>query len=304
MKAVQFSEFGGPEKLQVIDIPTPKVSKGRILVRVKAAGLNPGESMIREGLFEDFFPTKLPCGEGSDFAGIIQQIGEGAMGFAVGDEVVGYTDKRASHAEYVVADVDKLIHKPKKVSWEVGGSLYVSGNTAVASVTAVDIGGGETIVVAGAAGSVGSIASQLALLRGARVIGIADQPYHEWLRVRGVEPVDYHGDVIAEIRKLTSTIDAFIDTVGGGYVRLAVKLGVRPERINTTIDFQAARAYGAQSQGSTDANGKNSLKKLLKHIERDELEVPVARTFSINKVQDAYEYMEHKHELGKVVLNI
>ena len=304
MKAVRFNEFGGPEKLHIVEVPMPKVSKGKILVRVKAAGLNPGESMIREGLFEDFFPTKLPCGEGSDFAGIVQQIGEDVVSFAIGEEVVGYTDNRASHAEFVLADADKLVHKPKDISWEVGGSLYVAGNTAIASVEAVDVKAGDVVVITGASGSVGSIACQLALLRGARVVGIADQRYHKWLQARGVETVDYHGDVKSELQKLPNTIDAFIDTVGNGYVKIAVDLGVNPYRINTTIDFQAAQAYGVQSKGSTGANGKHSLQTLLQYIDRNELQVPIARTFSIDQVAEAYKYMEQKHELGKVVLNV
>jgi NADPH:quinone reductase-like Zn-dependent oxidoreductase len=155
MKAVRFSEFGGPEKLQIVDLPQPTVGRGKVLVRVKAAGLNPGESMIRQGLFEDFFPTKLPCGEGSDFAGIVQELGQGAVNFKLGDEVVGYTNNRASHAEFVLADVGKLTPKPKSVSWEIAGSLFVSGNTAVASVKAVGVKPGDTVAIAGAAGGVG-----------------------------------------------------------------------------------------------------------------------------------------------------
>lgn len=302
MKAVQFREFGGLEKLHVVEVPTPKVRRGKVLVRVKAAGLNPGESMIREGLFEDFFPTKFPCGEGSDFAGIVQELGQGVADFKLGDEVVGYTDNRASHAELVVADVDKLTLKPKSVSWEVAGSLFVAGNTAVASVEAVGVRPGNTVVIAGAAGGVGAIASQLAVIQGAHVIGIASENYHEWLRTRGITPVDYHGDTAAQIRRLAGVIDAFIDTVGDGYVELALELGVSPERINTTIDFQAAHTYHAQSKGAADANSKQSLRTLLRHIDEGRIEVPIARTFSIDQIQDAYVSMEEKHMLGKTVI--
>jgi NADPH:quinone reductase-like Zn-dependent oxidoreductase len=302
MKVVQFSEFGGPEKLQVVELPQPTVGRGEVLVRVKAAGLNPGESMIRQGLFEDFFPTKLPCGEGSDFAGIVQELGQGVTDFKMGDEVVGYTDHRASHAEFVVADVDKLKLKPKSVSWEVGGSLFVAGNTAIASVEAVSMKSSDTLVVAGAAGGVGAIASQLAVIRGAHVIGIASENYHGWLHAHGVIPVDYHGDTAAQIRRLVDVVNAFIDTVGDGYVDLALELGVSPERINTTIDFQAVHRYHVQSKGSTDANGKQSLDTLLRHIDEGELEIPIARTFSIDQIREAYVYMEGKHKLGKTVI--
>jgi NADPH:quinone reductase-like Zn-dependent oxidoreductase len=302
MKAVRFSEFGGPEKLQIVDLPQPTVGRGKVLVRVKAAGLNPGESMIRQGLFEDFFPTKLPCGEGSDFAGIVQELGQGAVNFKLGDEVVGYTNNRASHAEFVLADVGKLTPKPKSVSWEIAGSLFVSGNTAVASVKAVGVKPGDTVAIAGAAGGVGGIASQLAVIRGAHVIGIADKNCHEWLRANGITPVDYHGDIAAEIRRLASVIDAFIDTVGDGYVELALELGVSPARINTTIDFEAAHTYHAQSKGSADANGKQSLQTILRYIDEGRLAVPIAQTFSIDQVRDAYIYMEKKHELGKTVI--
>jgi len=258
--------------------------------------------MIRQGLLEDFFPTKLPCGEGSDFAGIVQELGQGLTDFKLGDEVVGYTDNRASHAEFVLADVDKLTLKPKGVSWEVGGSLFVAGNTAIASVEAVGMKSGDTVVIAGAAGGVGAIASQLAVIRGAHVIGIASENYHEWLYAHGITPVDYHGDTATQIRRLADVVDAFIDTVGDGYVELALELGVSPERINTTIDFQAAHRYQAQSKGSADANGKQTLQTLLRYIDEGELEVPIARTFSIDRVRDAYIYMEEEHELGKTAI--
>jgi NADPH:quinone reductase-like Zn-dependent oxidoreductase len=114
--------------------------------------------------------------------------------------------------------------------------------------------------------------------------------------------VDYHGDIAAEIRRLASVIDAFIDTVGDGYVELALELGVSPARINTTIDFEAAHTYHAQSKGSADANGKQSLQTILRYIDEGRLAVPIAQTFSIDQVRDAYIYMEKKHELGKTVI--
>ena len=171
-------------------------------------------------------------------------------GFAVGDEVLGFTHRRASHAEFVVVDDVALTSRPDGLPWEVAGSLYVAGTTAYATVFAVDPGRGDTVVVSGAAGGVGSLAVQLATRRGAAVIGLASEPNHAWLRSHGVVPVEYGEGVAERIRHASGgRVDAFIDTFGDGYVELAVELGVQPQRINTIKDWQAAARVGARTYG-------------------------------------------------------
>ncbi|HVO22981.1 MAG TPA: alcohol dehydrogenase catalytic domain-containing protein, partial [Candidatus Margulisiibacteriota bacterium] len=130
MKAVRFDQYGGIDVLRVADVPVPEPGHGEVLVKVKAASINPGEAKIREGWFHAIFPATFPSGEGSDLAGIVAKIGPGVQGFAAGDEVIGFTDRRASHAEYVRVEMQNLTAKPAMVSWEVAGSLAIAGSTA------------------------------------------------------------------------------------------------------------------------------------------------------------------------------
>src|SRR5271156_3298828 len=152
--AVRFDHYGGPEVLQVADVPRPRLGAGQVLVRVKAAGINPGEAKIREGALHARWPATFPSGQGSDLAGVVDELGDGMTGIAVGDEVIGFTNSRASQAELVVVDAADLTPRPPGVSWEVAGSLFVAGTTAYATVRAVSAGPGDTVVVAGAAGGV------------------------------------------------------------------------------------------------------------------------------------------------------
>jgi NADPH:quinone reductase-like Zn-dependent oxidoreductase len=300
MKAVRFDRYGGIEVLQVADVPTPEPSRGEALVKVKAASINPGEAKIREGLLHAMWPATFPSGEGSDLAGIVTKVGPGVESFAVGDEVIGFADRRASHAEYVVVEAKNLTIKPAKVPWEVAGSLAIAGSTAYASVRAVSLTRGDTVAVSAAAGGVGSIAVQLATRAGAKVIGIASPANHEWLAAHGVKPEAYGADLAGRLRE--ARIDAFIDTHGGGYVKLAVDLGVSRERIDTIIDFAAAREYGAKTDGSSAALNASVLGELATLIASGDLEVPIAATFPLTDVRAAFSLLEEGHIRGKIVL--
>jgi len=166
-KAVQFDSYGGVDVLEVRQVPRPVPQAGEVLVAVKAAGINPSEAVIRSGALADQFPATFPSGQGSDLAGVVAELGSGASDFAVGDEVIGFSMRRSSHAEYVTVPAEQLTAKPSEVSWEVAGSLFVAGATAYAAVAAVRLLPGETVAIAGAAGGVGSIAVQLARRAGA-----------------------------------------------------------------------------------------------------------------------------------------
>ena len=187
-KAVRFNEYGGIDVLKVEDVALPEPAEGQVLVRVKAAGINPGEAGIRTGALHDLYPATFPSGEGSDLAGVVAKPGPGVEGYAAGDEVIGWTDNRASHAEFVLVEAEHLTAKPEGVPWEVAGSLFVAGSTAWAAVRAVDLKPGDTVAVSGAAGGVGSLAVQLAKRTGAEVIGIAGPANHDWLIGHGVSP--------------------------------------------------------------------------------------------------------------------
>src|SRR5690349_4381662 len=197
--AVQFDDYGGVEVLEVRDVPRPEPGTDEVLVAVRAAGINIGEAKIRSGLVREIFPATFPSGEGSDLAGAVEEIGAGVSGIAVGDEVIGYTDNRASHAEYVLVEAGNLTAKPAEVPWEVAGALFVAGATGVATVRAVNPTAGEALVIAGAGGGVGVFAVQLAVRTGARVIALASERHHAWLRERGAVPVVYGDGVGARI---------------------------------------------------------------------------------------------------------
>ncbi|HWE10165.1 MAG TPA: NADP-dependent oxidoreductase [Solirubrobacteraceae bacterium] len=302
-RAVRFDEYGGVDVLNVVDVDPPTPGPGQLLVRVKAAGINPGEAKIREGEMHERFPSTFPSGEGSDLAGVVEQAGDGVTDFSLGDEVLGFTHNRASHAEHVVVEADNVTRKPPNVSWEAAGSLYVVGATAYAAVRAVGLTPGETVVVAGAAGGVGSVAVQLAKRNGARVIGLASDPNHRWLRDHGVMPVSYGEGVAERIREAAGgAVDAFIDTVGGGYVEFALELGVAPERVETIIDFAAARKHGTKMAGSMDASNAVVLTELADLIDRGELEIPIAGVYPLDQVRDAFREVEGGHTHGKIVL--
>ena len=205
-KAVRFDNYGGVDVLNVVDVPRPVPGPGQVLVQVKAAGINPGEAKIRDGLLAERWPATFPSGQGSDLAGIVAETGPGVTGFAAGDEVIGYTDNRASQAEFVLVEAANLTAKPAEVPWPVAGALFVAGATAYAAVRAVAPAKGDVLVVSGAAGGVGSIAVQLARRTGATVIGLASPVHHEWLAAHGVIPVSYGDGVADRIRQAAGKV--------------------------------------------------------------------------------------------------
>lgn len=306
MRAVRFDHYGDVEVLQVVDVPRPTPGPGEVLVRVRATGINPGEASIRRGLLHERWPATFPSGEGSDLAGVVEEVGPGVERFRAGDEVLGFTDNRASHAEAVVAEAANLTAKPPGVSWDAAGSLFVVGSTGYAAVRAVGASAGDVVVVVGASGGVGSVAVQLARHAGATVIGLAGPANHDWLGSHGVTPVAYAGDGLAERIKEAAggKVDAFIDTFGGGYVGLAVEeLGVAPERIDTIIDWAAAEQYSTKAEGSAFAATAEVLAELAAMLEAGELEIPIAAVFALEQVQDAYRQLEQRHTQGKIVLH-
>ena len=302
-RAVRFNEYGDVDVLQVVDVDPPVPGPGELLVRVRAVGINPGEGKIRQGFLHDRWPATFPSGQGSDLAGVVEQIGDGVDGFGPGDEVIGWTDDRASQAELVVIEAEHATPKPAGVPWEVAGALFVAGATAWAAVRAVAPSTGDTVVVSGAAGGVGSIAVQLAVRAGATVIGLAGEANHDWLRAHGVVPVTY-GDGVADRigQAAPDGVDAFVDTVGGGYVELALELGVAPDRIDTIADFAAIEQYGVKGDGNAAGASAATLAELAGLIAAGELEIPIAATYPLDRVRDAYIELEQGHTRGKIVL--
>jgi NADPH:quinone reductase-like Zn-dependent oxidoreductase len=302
-RAVRFDQYGGLEVLKVVEVDPPIPGPGRVLVRVKAAGINPGEASIRKGLFAERWPSTFPSGQGSDLAGIVEEVGAEVKNVAVGDEVIGFTNDRSSQAELVVVEAANLVPRPGNVSWEQAGALFVAGTTAYAAVRSVALSAGETVVVSGAAGGVGSIVVQLAKNAGARIIGVAGEANHKWLTEHDVIPVTYGDGVEGRIRAACGgKVDAFIDTFGGGYVELALKLGVAKSRIDTIIDFAAAAKYGVKTEGNHEAANAEVLAQLAGLLAAGRLEIPIARVYPLAEVREAYRELEQRHTRGKLVL--
>jgi NADPH:quinone reductase-like Zn-dependent oxidoreductase len=304
-KAVQFDSYGGVDVLEVRDVPRPAPGVGEVLVEVKAAGINISVAAIRAGAVKHIFPATFPSGQGSDLAGVVVELGSGVSGFAVGDEVIGFSNLRSSHAEYVTVPATQLTAKPAAVPWEVAGSLFVAGATAYGAVRAVRLVPGDTVAIAGAAGGVGSIAVQLARRAGATVLAIAGPSNDAWLADHGAVPVNYGDDLPARLRAAAPSgrIDALLDFFGGGYVAMAVEdLGVPRERVDTIADFDAVERFGVQSAGGADAATAAVVAELADLVARGELEVPIAGVFALDDVRDAYRELEKRHTRGKLVL--
>jgi NADPH:quinone reductase len=305
-RAVRFEEYGGPEVLKVVEVPTPEPGPGQVVVRVVAAGINPGEASIRSGAGKAMFPAHFPEGEGSDLAGVVSAVGAGVDGTAVGDEVIGLSDGRNAHADYALLPVEAVIPKPPTLDWSVAGSLYVVGATAVAMMRAVRPAPGDTVVVSGAAGGVGTLVVQLAVRAGGRVLAVASEANHDTLRRWGAEPVAYGDGLEDRLRALAPDgVDAMLDTHGGGYVDLALALGVAPDRIETITDRAAAKEHGTHADGmSTVQDAPAALADLANLLAGGELELPIKAHYPLAQVADAYRELEQRHGLGKVVLDV
>ncbi|WP_326561725.1 NADP-dependent oxidoreductase [Micromonospora sp. NBC_01796] len=302
-KAVRFDEYGGIDVLQVVEVDRPVPGAGQVLVKVVAAGINIGESSIRQGAMDSISPSTFPSGQGSDLAGVVVELGPDVSAFSVGDEVLGFSNDRASQAELVAVPADQLVPRPANVPWEVAGALAVVGTTAYAATQAVGVGTGDTVVVAGAAGGVGSLAVQLACSAGASVIGLAGPANHDWLTAHGVTPVAYGEGMADRIRAAAgSPVDAFVDTYGDDYVDLAIELGVKPDRIDTIINFAAAKKYGTKTAANSEGARADVLAEIARQVDQGRLDVPIARTYPLDQVREAFRELEQRHTRGKIVL--
>jgi NADPH:quinone reductase len=303
-RAIRFDNYGDLDVLYVAEVPRPEPADDQVVVQVVAAGINPGEIPIRTGAYHDRWPSTFPSGEGSDFAGRVAAVGSAVTGFRPGDEVVGWSDTRSSHADFVAVPADHVTPKPLALDWIRAGGLFVVAVTAFAAVRAVALKPGETVAVSGAAGGVGSLTVQLAREAGARVIGIAGERNADWLRGVGVTPVAY-GDGLADRLRAAAPdgLDAFIDTFGNGYVDLAVELGLPVDRIETIIDFAAVQKYGIKGEGSSDASSVDVLSRVAELVSWGRLVMPIAAVYPLSRVKDAYTELARRHSRGKIVLS-
>ncbi|HWG13066.1 MAG TPA: FAD-binding protein, partial [Streptosporangiaceae bacterium] len=302
-RAVQFDRYGGPDVLYVAGVPTPEPGPGEVLVQVRAAAINPGEAAIRSGAMDATSPSTFPSGEGSDLAGVVVAAAPGVTTFQPGDEVLGYSWTRSSHATHAAVPVTQLIGKPAGMSWEVAGSLYVVGVTAYAAARAAGAGQNDVVAVSAAAGGVGRVLTQLLVHRGARVLGIASAANADWLTAHGAVPVEYGDGLADRLRGLAPDgIDAFIDLHGPEYVQLAADLGVARDRIETIISYDKAAELGTRAEGSTDASTPEVMQEMADLVTAGVIEIDIAGTYPLEDVAAAFEEQAKGHTQGKIVL--
>lgn len=302
-RAVRFDRYGDLDVLYIAEVDPAIPAAGEVIVQTRAAGINPGETLIRSGSSHDRFPANFPSGQGSDLAGTITTLGAGVTAFSVGEQVMGWSHRRSSHADFIAVPQPQLITKPWTISWEVAGSLYVVGCTAYAAVRAINATPGETVAVSAATGGVGAIVTQLLKVKGVRVLGIASPASEEYLTRLGATPIHYGPGLADRLRAAApGGIDAFIDLFGPDYVELAISLGIRPDRINTIIARDAARKYKTRSAGSMAATTTHVLAELAELVGSGRVTFPIAATYPLERVHDAYAELERRHTHGKIVL--
>ncbi len=294
--------FGGPEVLEVRDVAEPHAGPGELRVQVSAAGLNPVDWKIASSpRAAAAYGLTLPAGFGNDFAGVVDEVGEGAPGFAVGDRVFGGARGRAV-ADHVVVrpGADTVLPTPDGVTDAVAATLAIAGLTAGAVLAVTNVHEGDTLLVGGAAGGVGVLVVQLARLAGARVIGTGAPGTADFLRSLGAEPVTY-GDGLAErVRGLAPAgVTAAADLVGDETARAALDLGVPADRIATIA--AADPPAGVRATGGREAP-EGALARIAGLVAAGQVTVPVASTYPVAKIREAVEVQRGGHVHGKVVV--
>ena len=305
-RAVRLDSFGGPEVLNIRQVPAPQVGPGQIRVRVTAAGLNPMDwIMTADADTAARFGLSLPTGFGTDYAGVVDQVGDGVTGFAPGMRVFGGALSRAV-ADFVVVDAagdiaaNEAHHTPGGVDDRTAATLAVAGSTAAAALAVVKPGPGDTVLIGGAGGGVGVFTVQLARLAGARVIGTGSAASSDFLRGLGAEPVAYGDGLADRVRSLApGAVTAAIDLHGIETVHAARELGVPDARVCT---------IAAQVDGVAAANGANAVPGALEEIARlvaaGHLRVPIAASFPVGQIRPAAGLQAGRHVKGKVVIDL
>ncbi len=301
-RVVRFDRFGGPDVLELVDEPLGDPGAGEVRVALRAAGLNPADAKRRRGGSQ--YAATLPTGIGRELAGVVEDVGPGALRLTAGDEVFGTVPDGAFQTHLVAAE-SYFAPKPAALPWEVAGGLALAGQTAWDALASQPLSPGETIVVSAAAGGVGGVLSQLAVLRGIRVIGSASTGNHAWLRSRGIEPVEYGPGLVAAVRELAPEgITAAFDLQGPGTVQQFLELGIPPHRINTNAMDPSALASMAPGirrvgRGPTSIPTLEALAAL---VAAGDVEVPIAASYPFDQVAEAFRRQETGHLRGKVVI--
>ena len=299
---VQFGEHGGTDRLELVEGPDPEPGPGQVRLAVKAAGVNPFDWKVLHGYIPGM-PQQLPAGLGSEVAGVVDALGEGVASLAVGDEVLGQP-AGPSYGTSALARADALVPRPSEVPWEVAGSLGVGAGTSWTVLELLRLREGETLLVHAAAGGVGTFAVQLAIARGARVVGTASEGNHELLRSWGATPVRYGAGLAERVREVAPQgIDAALDASGRDEeVEVSVELTGRPERVLTIARFGNLPEGVIAHQGGGRGDARVAFAEVVELIRAGRLQVPIAATYPLEEAGAALDASEHGHHAGKIVL--
>jgi NADPH:quinone reductase-like Zn-dependent oxidoreductase len=300
MKAVQFSEYGGPEVLRVVDVDEPHAGPGQVRIAVRAAGVNPSDWMkLRAGRWRDK-PIPLPSGVGVEGSGVVDEVGEGVTDVSIGDAVFGYGVNMV--AQYAVLRI--WARKPDDLPFEEAGGFPVVVETATRILAQVGVKSGETLLVNGAAGGIGSAVIQFARYRGITVIGTASAPKHDYLRGLGAVPTTYGPGLVERVRKLAPTgVNAALDLHGSGVIPELIELVGNPSRVLSIADF-AAPKYGAQGSFEPQKNPERALAEAARLYSDGAFRVPLEKTFPLAQASEAYKLSAAGHVTGKLVITI
>ena len=307
MRAITFASYGGPDVLELTEQPDPVVGPDSVLVRVRAASVNPVDYKIRQGYLQGAFVSHLPIIAGWDVAGVVEAVGPAVLNYAVGDEVIGYVRKdsieHGTYAELVAAHPRHLARKPTSVSFEQAAALPLAGLTALQSIDLAGVRAGDVVLVHAAAGGVGSFAVQLAAARGARVIGTASEGNHEHVRGLGAEPVAYGDGLVERVRALAPDgVDVVLDYVGGDALALSPQLARSTERIVSVVDAATVLGFGGSyAFVRPDASGLAALADL---VDAGTLRIELAATFPLAEAAAAQQLVEQGHVRGKVAISV
>ena len=298
MKAVVIDEFGGPGVLHVVDRELPEPGAGQVRVRVRAAGVNGIDGTIRSGAAQQMFPTQLPAVLGLEIAGTVDGVGPGVEGLAAGDDVLGFADG-GGYTEYALATT--VAPKPAELGWTEAAALPVAAETALRVLGLLEVTQGDTLLIHGAAGGVGTVAVQLAVARGATVIGTASEANHDHLRELGATPVLYGEGLVDRVRAAAPDgVDAVFDAARRGALPDSIALRGGTSRIVTIAD-PAAFGLGIPFSGEA-ARDAGDLAEVARQAGDGRLRVTVAETYSLEEAPAAHEAVATGHGRGKVVL--
>jgi NADPH:quinone reductase-like Zn-dependent oxidoreductase len=302
MKAVQFSEYGSPEVLHLVDVDETHAGPGQVRIAVRAAGVNPSDWKRMAGKYRDHEEVTFPSGLGVEGAGIVDEVGPGVSSVSVGDAVFGCGEHMMAMAQYAV--LAHWAQKPNHLSFEVAGGLPVIADTATRALDEVGVKPGETLLVSGAAGGIGSAVLQFARLRGIAVIGTASKPKHDYLRGLGAIPTTYGPGLAERVKELAPQgVDRALDLAGSGIIPELIEIVGDPSHVLSVADFSAPQ-YGAKFSYGPPKDMERVLAGVARLCSEGLFQLRVDQTFPLEQTRQAQEISAKGHVTGKLVITL